>query len=238
MVLKADEIARYLDGKHPDVRPDDPLVITPRSKSKDIAASGAASIDLRLGCWFETARKARLRYLAIGRTEVGSQLTRTSYVPFHGQYVLHPRTLVLAITLEWMRLPGTLAGYVVGKSSWGRRGLIIATAAGVHPGFRGCLTLELNNVGEIPIDIQPGMKICQLFLHEAKTLKPDIVDRSNFVGRRKPHLGQIKTDDFADALARAYPNTEERKEHNKKDVSAENGEGDGENSAQQTETTK
>jgi dCTP deaminase len=45
------------------------------------------------------------------------------------------------VTLEWIRLPKNLAAYVTGKSSWGRRGLIPATATGVHPGFKGCLTL-------------------------------------------------------------------------------------------------
>ena len=35
-------------------------------------------------------------------------------------------------------------GYVIGRSSWGRRGLVIATAVEVHPGFVGCLTLEIT----------------------------------------------------------------------------------------------
>src|SRR5262245_18868742 len=97
--------------------------------------------------------------------EQGAQLNKTHYVRFGDKYILHPGSFVFGVTLEWLRLPGDLAAYVIGRSSWGRRGLIIATATGVHPGFKGCLTLALTNVGEIPIAIKPGMETCQLFLH-------------------------------------------------------------------------
>jgi dCTP deaminase len=134
-----------------------------------------------------------------------SQLIETHYVPFGDEYYLHPQAFVLGITLEWIRLPGNLAAYVIGKSSLGRRGLIIATATGVHPGFRGCLTLELGNLGETPIAITPGMKICQIFLHEVKTLNLNLVDQSQFVGSRKPRLGKVRLEDdeIAYKLARA-----------------------------------
>lgn len=47
----------------------------------------------------------------------------------------------------------------------GRRELIIETAAGLLPGFSGCLALERSNVGEVPIALLPGMRICQIFLY-------------------------------------------------------------------------
>ena len=111
---------------------------------------------------------------------------------------------MLGITLEWLRLPKNLAGIVTGKSSWGRRGLIIATATGVHPGFAGCLTLELTNLGGIPISIEPGMEICQLFLHEANS-ETQTADKSQFLIRRKPTLGNVIVDDFARRLSGQIP---------------------------------
>jgi len=130
------------------------------------------------------------------------QFTETRYVPFGSNYILHPRSFVLGVTLEWIRLPHDLAGYVIGKSSLGRRGLIIATATGVHPGFTGCLTLELTNVGEIPIRIQPGLRVCQLFLHEVKGTGVRRVDHSMFACQRQPGVGQVRRDDMARKLAR------------------------------------
>lgn len=35
-------------------------------------------------------------------------------------FVLHPRQLVIASTLEYIQLPPTLMAYVIGKSTWGR----------------------------------------------------------------------------------------------------------------------
>lgn len=202
MILKSDRLAKLLqDSKNPDTA--DPLVVVPRPDLTTLKAAGSASIDIRLGTWFVSLKQSRMTHLSVddGKSRAG-RLTKTHYVPFGDQYVLHPGSFVLGVTLEWIRLPATLAAYVVGRSSWGRRGLIIATATGVHPGFKGCLTLELSNVGEIPIGIRPGMTICQLFIHSVETDEPDLVDQSGFVGMRKPTLGKIKPDLFARQLGR------------------------------------
>jgi dCTP deaminase len=128
-----------------------------------------------------------------------SKISETVYTPFGGKYILHPRCFVLASTLEWIRLPRNLAGYVIGRSSWGRRGLIIATATGVHPGFTGCLTLELTNVGEVPITIIPGLALCQLFLQEVASDSID-VDQTPFLAQRKPTVGRVQLDEVAKLL--------------------------------------
>jgi deoxycytidine triphosphate deaminase len=122
------------------------------------------------------------------------------YVRFGRDFYLHPKAFVLAITLEWIRLPANLGAYVIGKSSWGRRGLVIATATGVHPGFTGCLTLELSNLGEIPIAITPGMHICKIFLYEVAGDASDRPMPSQFSGSRKPSLGSTNLDVFAKKL--------------------------------------
>ncbi len=199
MILKAERIAELLKkGQAPEAP--DPLVITPTPDLDKLTRSGSASIDMRLGTWFLSLRQSRMTHLQIGRHELGTQFTKTHYVPFGMDYILHPRRFVLGVTVEWIRVPGDLAGYVVGRSSWGRRGLIIATATGVHPGFKGCLSLELSNMGEIPIAIKPGMTICQLFIHEVEVSGSNYVDQSPFVGRRKPTLGSIDIDDIARKL--------------------------------------
>jgi len=76
-------------------------------------------------------------------------------------FVLHPNELVLAATMEWFRLPHDIAGYVTSRSSWGRAGLVVATAVAVHPGFAGCITLELVNIGEVPFVLYPGLRVAQ-----------------------------------------------------------------------------
>ncbi len=201
-MLRADKIAQQIEK--PD-NPGDPLIIRPLANIAELRDSGSASIDLRLGCWFQVFRGPRVSHFDVydhGSTPPSeSQLTKRHYVPFGKPFVLHPRAFVLAVTLEWIRLPAHFAGEVVGRSSWGRHGLIIATATGVHPGFTGCLTLELTNVGEVPITIKPGTTICQLFLFAVHGGNPQSVDKSRFIGRRTPTLGAIKLDDIARKLA-------------------------------------
>lgn len=203
MILKSDKIAIELENPSKS----DPLIITPKPNSHDIKESGAASIDLRLGCWFLACRTSRAGLMDVydkkDNAPSEANLTKTVYVPYGKGFILHPRAFVLGVTMEWIRLPGNRAAYVIGKSSWGRYGLIIATATGVHPGFTGCLTLELSNVGEIPITIKPGTAICQIFIHHVDSGSQQLVDRSSFIGRRKPTLGIINLDDTAKALAEA-----------------------------------
>lgn len=204
MILKADKIVEEI--RNPE-NPKDPFVITPKPNLDKLMKSGSASVDLRLGSWFLTLRQSKLSALNVySKSEKNipseSKLAKSYYVPFGESYIIHPKSFVLGVTLEWIRLPKMLAGYVVGRSSWGRHGLIIATATGVHPGFTGCLTLEFSNVGEIPITIKPGTEICQLFLHEVSTSLPDKLDKSRFIGRRKPTIAPIKLDEVAFKLAK------------------------------------
>ena len=198
MIVRADKIAQQLEK--PD-NPSDPLIIRPLPNIEELKTSGSASIDMRLGCWFQVFRGPRVSHFDVYDNTLTppseSQLTKHHYVPFGKPFVLHPRAFILAVTLEWIRLPSGFAGEVVGRSSWGRHGLIIATATGVHPGFTGCLTLELTNLGEVPITIKPGTTICQLFLHTVLGGDPKNVDKSRFVGRRTPTLGAIKLDAIA-----------------------------------------
>jgi dCTP deaminase len=173
------------------------LRIIPRPDIGDLRRRGGASIDLRLGRWFLTVRQSSAPIIELDdeqHTPVGQ---KSYFVPFKERFLLHPGRFVLGITLEWIRLPERIAGYVTGRSSWGRRGLIIETAAGIHPGFSGCLALELANVGELPIALKPGMPICQIFLHETvggRTIS------SSFDGRRRPVLGAIRKDNVQTRL--------------------------------------
>jgi len=203
MILKGDRIAEMLLG---DGGGDDPLCVTPCPSLGELRETGAASIDLRLGCWFTVLRPAREALLDVKPPPSGpglGGLTKMHFVKFGDRFILHPRNFVLGVTLEWLRLPRNLAGYVTSRSSWGRRGLIIATAVGVHPGFFGCLTLELSNVGELPIALYPGMAVCQFFLHQVDAAS-DSGDQGRFIGRRQPTLGRISLDDFARRVSTDY----------------------------------
>lgn len=145
------------------------LVVTPLMIASQVAE---ASIDIRLGNDFIITRRGNLASIDPARTDVREHRYQTRhYVNLRKPFYLHPNELVLASTLEYFRLPKDLAGSVTSRSSWGRAGLIIATATAVHPGFCGAITLELVNHGEVPLVLYPGISVAQIVLFECEGAK-------------------------------------------------------------------
>jgi dCTP deaminase len=160
-VLSHDGLWKYL------WRDDDPLVITPMLEEKQV---NAASVDLRIGHQFIVLQRSEVTHIdASDDQTLKNSLFRTQRkvrIQTKQKFVLHPRQLVLGATFEYVSIPSGLAATVAGRSSWGRLGLMIATASSISPGFKGCITLELFNAGEAPVIIRPGMRIAQLVCFE------------------------------------------------------------------------
>lgn len=146
------------------------LVITPLL---DAAQVGSGSIDLRLGTEFiEVDRRLEAvvdPYRAINEPAEHPADDSVHFVPLGEYRVLHPGQFVLGATLEFVRLPAHLGAQVLSRSSWGRLGLLVATAVAVQPGYGGCLTLELVNTGSVPIRLYPGLRVAQLQVWSAST---------------------------------------------------------------------
>jgi len=144
------------------------LIVMPPLYSRK-ALEHVNCIDLRLGHEFIRMRKGELATLDFGG-DLNRALRRfyeVMYVGLGDDLILHPGELVLGSTLEYLVLPLDLMAYIIGRSSWGRLGLVIATATVINPGFKGCPTLELINDGNIPIQLFPGapIPIAQISLH-------------------------------------------------------------------------
>lgn len=82
-------------------------------------------------------------------------------------YNIWPGELLLATTAEEVYCGPMFAGRIEGKSSLGRRGLLVHVTAGfIDPGFKGKITLEMVNLSHSPISLTVGQKCCQVtFLH-------------------------------------------------------------------------
>ncbi len=161
----------------PDLR--DRLIITPLlGRERQL---GAATIDLRLGTEFieiERQREGTLDpVLARGALARAARQEETVTVPWGEGIVLHPGQFLLGATLEFVHLPPTIAGQVLSRSSWGRVGLMVATAVALQPGWTGMVTLELANEGSVPIRLYPGLRVAQLLLWEAEKATEYAYDR-------------------------------------------------------------
>lgn len=173
--------------EHQDL--DKRLVVGPLLEPSEQLRADQASIDVRLG--FEFALVAPSSHGAIDEfahhaLEAGGlrlePLYRKAYIPFGRYLVIHPHQFILGMTLEYIRLPQDLLAYVIGRSTWGRLGLIVATAIGVHPGFAGPLILELRNLGETPLALYPGQAVAQLFFHEVRDGGPTEGEMGQYSG--------------------------------------------------------
>ena len=74
--------------------------------------------------------------------------------------MLHPGELALGITLESITMPDDLVGWLDGRSSLARLGLMVhVTAHRIDPGWSGNIVLEFFNSGKLPLALRPGMAI-------------------------------------------------------------------------------
>jgi len=120
-------------------------------------------VDLRLGNQFIVFRRQNIESFDPMRGK-GDPVEPQTYqeqvvVPFAEQFVLHPGEMVLGSTFEYVSMPNNLEGSIEGRSSWARIGLVSATAVAIDPGFKGCITLELANVSNVPLVLYPGSRI-------------------------------------------------------------------------------
>jgi len=161
-------------------RTSDPLIVTPILSPRQI---GEASLDVRLGnqfIVFRTYKFGIFEPMGVSAKFEPRKIQERQIIPFGGQLVLHPGVLVLACTFEYLSMPGDLECQVEGRSSWARLGLQVATANSIEPGFKGVITLELSNVGTVPLTLVPGIRIAQLVL---RTAVPKL--KNPYLGNRK-----------------------------------------------------
>lgn len=192
MILRHEALKGALERKDSSDR----LVVTPLLDKEQV---GPSSIDLRLGTRFYLLRRTEGPGLDPKLVSDSAQVDTDAYeakrVRLGDGLWLHPGQFVLGSTLEYLRIPLDLSGYVIGRSTWGRVGLIVATAILVHPGFTGALTLELANEGDSPICLYPGVRIAQLSLHHLEgATKKGYGKQQKYFGDTGPQIPRLDSE--------------------------------------------
>jgi dCTP deaminase len=104
--------------------------------------------------------------------------TTTSLVPYsiaghtkEKPFMLQPHEFVLAETMEEFDFPDCVAGQLALKSSRAREGIEHLLAGYIDPGYKGRLTLELQNARSMhAVPLWPGMRIAQIVFHKMSML--------------------------------------------------------------------
>jgi dCTP deaminase len=126
-----------------------------------------ASVDLRLSAEFIVYRPGEISCLDPKAPETLTDAAERVFVRDGEAFTLHPGDFALGSTLESVSIPADLVGQVDGRSSVGRLAVVVhATAGLIDPGFSGQITLELSNIGRIPVRLYPGTRIAQIILQQ------------------------------------------------------------------------
>ncbi|MBI2514896.1 dCTP deaminase [Candidatus Wolfebacteria bacterium] len=136
------------------------IKITPKPDLKK--QLGTCSLDLQLSGDFKIFEYNRSAFIDVSDKKTFTNITKDYKLKANAPFVLHPDQFVLGATIEKVCLPNDIAARIDGRSRLGRLGLIIQTAGHIDPGFCGRITLEINNIGKLPIILHKGLCVCQL----------------------------------------------------------------------------
>lgn len=185
MLLSDRDIRKALDEGRIRVEP-----------APDLAAQlGACSLDLRLGSTFRVFEHSRHPYIDPRAGVESASFMREVAVADGEPFIMQPGEFVLAVTMEWLEIADDLAARMEGRSSLGRLGIIVhGTASLFDPGWRGVPTMELGNLGRMPVALHPGMRICS-FTFEPLSSPAEVPYHkkpgSKYAGQRSPEASRL-----------------------------------------------
>jgi dCTP deaminase len=165
---------------------------------------GGMSLDLRLGDCFRIFKESFRPCIEIApKGHVSSypmsgELMEERIVAPDEPFYLHPGELALGITLERIKLPRDVVGFIDGRSSLARLGLMVnITAHTIEPGWEGKITLEFANLGRVPLALYPGARICALrfeMLSSAAEQAYDVKHGAKYHRQEGPEPSRISSD--------------------------------------------
>lgn len=139
------------------------IVVLPRPDNEKISG---VTLDLHLGHRFRVFSSHTIAYIDLSgsREEINQAVEKVMgdevVLDDAATFVLHPGELALGITAENVTLPDDLVGWLDGRSSLARLGLMVhVTAHRIDPGWHGNIVLEFFNSGKLPLALRPGMSI-------------------------------------------------------------------------------
>jgi dCTP deaminase len=155
MRLTDRQIVSYLDAQR--------IAIEPRPKLEDISG---VTVDIHLGNEFRVLEDHAAPFIDISgpREDIERAIQQVMSDPIvlkpEQAFFIHPGEFALAVTHESVTLPADMVGWLDGRSSLARLGLMVhVTAHRIDPGWSGQIVLEFFNSGKLPLALRPHMKI-------------------------------------------------------------------------------
>ena len=189
MILSDRDIKKYLEEGKITI---DPLENIERQVQP-------SSVDLRIGNEFKIFKVMQKPYIDPKDPEDLDSYMESMHIEKGESFIIHPNEFALATTYEVVKVPDDLVARVEGRSSMGRLGITMHVTAGyIDPGFEGKITLEISNIGKMPVALYPGQRACQI-VFETMTSPAERPyghpERdSKYMGQTRPESSRIKED--------------------------------------------
>ncbi len=169
------------------------IKITPKPDYK--TQLGSCSIDMHLSNKFRIFRKSSYPYIDLQGKIDTSEIMEEIIVSKGKPFIMQPGDFALATVVENLELADDIIGRIEGRSSLGRLGIIVhGTASVFDAGWIGVPTMELGNLGVMPIALYPGMRICSFTFEELSSpaevpyrLKPN----NKYAGQKSPLASKL-----------------------------------------------
>lgn len=142
--------------------------ITPKPDLK--VQLGSCSIDLHLDNKFRVFKHSSHPFIDLKGPVDTDKLMKEIVVKKGESFIMQPGDFALVTTVENLEIGNDLLGRIEGRSSLGRLGIIVhGTASVFDPGWVGKPTMELGNLGVMPVALYPGMRICAFTFEEVSS---------------------------------------------------------------------
>lgn len=168
---------------------------------------GAVSVDLRLGCDFLVSVQTRKASVSLNKDKnfrEPSMFFQESRRDVGETFILYPSQTALSTTLEYIGLPNNVYSDVSSRSSYNRLGLTLSST--FQPGFRGCVSLELFNHSNSPIELVVGSRIVQarFFSVDAEAEYLTAKERRKYIGHVRPTTSRAAEDSDLELLDKLF----------------------------------
>lgn len=142
---------------------ENPYLISPKPKVENISG---VTVDIHLANQFRTFSTTRVPFLDLSQDSpelsksLNECMTAATTIQDGERFFMHPGDFALGCTLEKVDIPDNIVGWLDGRSSLARLGLLVHISAHrIDPGFKGQVVLEFYNAGKLPLALSKNMKI-------------------------------------------------------------------------------
>lgn len=128
----------------------------------------AGSVDLHLGKTFRFFSHLK-KTVAVKEDSDYRDVTSKLMLEDGETFLLMPGETVLGITMERITLSPGICGWLEGRSRFARLGLLVHISASfMQPGISSQQVLEMSNFGPAPLEIFPGIPVCQFIFQRTE----------------------------------------------------------------------